>query len=148
MRRSSVCLSEPRYLVHLEVICSSIASYQTGRSSKVVCFRDCLSSTLSPFCPSLFLPFGCVQLRIHDSQRVNFYVHVASGPIIEDCTGLRFAPSELGYPQHSDQLKVLVRQLYMPNIQSFTGVLSALWDIAIPLRTLVCCALLCVSCGG
>eukprot|EP00904_Undaria_pinnatifida_P013060 jgi/Undpi1/8885/HiC_scaffold_25.g11347.m1 len=45
------------------------------------------------------------QLRIHDSQRVDFYVTVSSGPIIEDCSGLRFAPSGLEYPQYHAHLK-------------------------------------------
>jgi len=32
------------------------------------------------------------QLRLHDSFRCDFYTHIRSNPIIEDCTGLRFAP--------------------------------------------------------
>lgn len=50
-------------------------------------------------------PCLALQLRIHDSQGVDFYVAVASGPIIEDCSGLRFAPSRLEYPQHRAHLQ-------------------------------------------
>ena len=46
------------------------------------------------------------QLRIHDSQDVDFYVLVASGPIIEDCSRLRFAPTGLGYPDYHQHLQV------------------------------------------
>lgn len=53
--------------------------------------------------PCLF--FHVVQLRIHDSQDVDFYVLVASGPIIEGCSGLRFSPSRLQYPEHDQHLK-------------------------------------------
>ncbi|CAM9229294.1 unnamed protein product, partial [Scytosiphon promiscuus] len=45
------------------------------------------------------------QLRIHDSEDVDFYVLVASGPIIEDCSRLRFAPSGLRYPEYQYQLQ-------------------------------------------
>eukprot|EP00752_Nemacystus_decipiens_P005588 g5057.t1 len=45
------------------------------------------------------------QLRIHDSEGVDFYVLVASGPIIEDCCRLRFAPTVLRYPQYQNHLQ-------------------------------------------
>jgi hypothetical protein len=32
----------------------------------------------------------CRQLRIHDCINVSFYIHVASGPIIEGCKGMKF----------------------------------------------------------
>jgi hypothetical protein len=46
---------------------------------------------------------GCVfhvatrQIRIHDAENVDFYVHAMSRPIIEDCSKLRFAPFNLAY---------------------------------------------------
>ncbi|CAM9531762.1 unnamed protein product, partial [Laminaria digitata] len=52
------------------------------------------------------------QLRIHDSQGVDFYVSVASGPIIEGCSGLRFAPSNLEYPQHHAHLQASKNTLH------------------------------------
>ncbi|CAN0028694.1 unnamed protein product [Ectocarpus sp. 4 AP-2014] len=45
------------------------------------------------------------QLRIHESRDVDFYVLVASGPIIEDCSGLRFAPTGLRYPEYQHHLQ-------------------------------------------
>lgn len=32
------------------------------------------------------------QVRIHDCKNVDIYLHCASHPIIEDCSGMRFAP--------------------------------------------------------
>lgn len=32
------------------------------------------------------------QVRIHECERVDFYLHCSSHPIIEDCGGVRFAP--------------------------------------------------------
>lgn len=37
------------------------------------------------------------QVRIHDCENVDFYLHCTSNPIIEDCTGLRFAPIPEAY---------------------------------------------------
>lgn len=54
------------------------------------------------------------QLRIHDSERVDFYVMVASGPIIEDCTALRFAPSRLRYTAYEGQLQASSTQTKRP----------------------------------
>ena len=42
------------------------------------------------------------QIRIHHTLNTDFYVHPQSGPIIEDCEGLRFAPYGLTYPHLSD----------------------------------------------
>lgn len=61
----------------------------------------------------MYLP----QLRVHESKLVDFYVRVASGPIVEDCSGLRFAPSGLRYPAYNAQLEVRLqyrRPEYMP----------------------------------
>ena len=35
---------------------------------------------------------ACQQLRIHTSSKCDFYIHVTSRAIIEDCKELRFAP--------------------------------------------------------
>lgn len=37
------------------------------------------------------------QLRIHTTEACDLYVHTVSGPIIEDCDALRFAPYALRY---------------------------------------------------
>ena len=41
-------------------------------------------------CHSSTIHCSCYQLRIHDSKNVTFHVWVRSGPIIEDCTGIKF----------------------------------------------------------
>jgi hypothetical protein len=38
------------------------------------------------------IALGAKQLRIHDSTQTDFYVAVFGNPIIENCSGLRFAP--------------------------------------------------------
>jgi hypothetical protein len=38
------------------------------------------------------IALGVKQLRIHDSNQTDFYVAVFGNPIIENCSGLRFAP--------------------------------------------------------
>lgn len=43
-------------------------------------------------CEDCTLYLGSRQLRMHTSQRVDFYVHASSHPIIEHCSALRFAP--------------------------------------------------------
>jgi hypothetical protein len=37
------------------------------------------------------------QVRIHECRNVDMYLHCTSHPIIEDCTGMRFAPIPLCY---------------------------------------------------
>lgn len=37
------------------------------------------------------------QVRIHECSNVDIYLHCGSHPIIEDCTGMRFAPLPLRY---------------------------------------------------
>jgi len=46
------------------------------------------------------------QMRLHDSYRTDFYLHMRSNPIIEDCSGLRFAP----YAEHYDGLQEELEQ--------------------------------------
>lgn len=46
------------------------------------------------------------QLRIHNTTGTDFYVHVMSGPIIEDCKGVRFAPYCLSYCRLEVHFKV------------------------------------------
>lgn len=72
------------------------------------CLQTCLAFPSHRFCSHLLDWTGWLysQLRIHDSQGVDFYVLVASGPIIEDCCGLRFAPTGLRYPEYQHHLQV------------------------------------------
>ncbi|GBG26860.1 Tubulin-specific chaperone C [Hondaea fermentalgiana] len=45
------------------------------------------------------------QIRIHDSTRCDFYLHVLSRPIIEHCNALRFAPYGLSYKGLDSQVQ-------------------------------------------
>jgi tubulin-specific chaperone C len=41
----------------------------------------------------------CHQLRIHESYNSDFYVHLGSRAIIENCSNVRFAPYSWSYPE-------------------------------------------------
>lgn len=45
---------------------------------------------------------ACQQLRIHTTRQSNFYLHVTSKAIIEDCHSVGFAPYSLSYTQLDD----------------------------------------------
>lgn len=55
----------------------------TGRVSGPVHINDVSNSTLVVIAR---------QVRIHNCKNVDIYLHCASHPIIEDCSGMRFAP--------------------------------------------------------
>ncbi|GAB6021731.1 hypothetical protein CHUAL_004309 [Chamberlinius hualienensis] len=42
-------------------------------------------------CESVKFNLACQQLRVHNSRNVNFYVHITSRSIIEECSGIKFA---------------------------------------------------------
>lgn len=48
-------------------------------------------------CRSCEFAVACQQLRVHLTTESDFYVHVVSTPIIEDCRSVRFAPYNLKY---------------------------------------------------
>jgi tubulin-specific chaperone C len=45
------------------------------------------------------------QIRIHEARATDFYLRVRSRPIIEDCSGVRFAPHALKYEGIQEDLK-------------------------------------------
>ncbi|XBH87384.1 hypothetical protein VPH35_074851 [Triticum aestivum] len=45
------------------------------------------------------------QIRIHEARATDFYLRVRSRPIIEDCSGVRFAPHALKYEGIEDDLR-------------------------------------------
>jgi hypothetical protein len=61
-------------------------------------------SVLLHACADCVFMFAARQLRIHTSSRCDYYLRVMSRPIIEHCTGLRFAPYGVAYPQLEAQL--------------------------------------------
>lgn len=58
--------------------------------------------------PSPHAFFFSFQLRIHNTEACDLYVHTVSGPIIEDCDSLRFAPYALTYPGLEGHMAVRV----------------------------------------
>lgn len=49
-------------------------------------------------CTNCTFVVACQQLRIHTTTNTNFYIHVTSRAIIEDCSGVLFAPYNWAYP--------------------------------------------------
>lgn len=61
-------------------------------------------SALIERCTGCNLVLACHQLRLHSSTDCRLYLHVASTPIIEDCSGISMAPYALRYPTLSDDV--------------------------------------------
>ncbi|XP_056424176.1 tubulin-specific chaperone C [Hyla sarda] len=49
-------------------------------------------------CTDCLFAFSCQQLRTHSTTDSRFYLHVTSRAIIEDCSGLLYAPFTWSYP--------------------------------------------------
>ncbi|MBN3320202.1 TBCC protein, partial [Atractosteus spatula] len=67
--------------------------------------RDCeilcgpvSSSIFVDHCSGCTFAFSCQQLRTHNTTDCQVYLHVTSRAIIEDCSGVRFAPFSWSYP--------------------------------------------------
>ena len=56
-------------------------------------------------CSSCTFAIASRQMRIHDTEDVDFYLRVLSGPIIEHCARVRFAPYAVTYPFLDAELK-------------------------------------------
>ncbi|XP_044140800.1 tubulin-specific chaperone C [Bufo gargarizans] len=64
---------------------------------KVLC-GPVATSVFVDNCSDCLFTFPCQQLRTHSSTDCRFYLHVTSRAIIEDCSGLHFAPFTWSYP--------------------------------------------------
>eukprot|EP00800_Vazella_pourtalesii_P002622 TRINITY_DN1256_c0_g1_i1.p1 TRINITY_DN1256_c0_g1~~TRINITY_DN1256_c0_g1_i1.p1 ORF type:complete len:356 (+),score=56.95 TRINITY_DN1256_c0_g1_i1:54-1070(+) len=73
--------------VHLSNITNSKVSFGPVKTSIMI--HDSVNTVFS---------MACQQLRIHTSSKCDFYIHVTSRAIIEDCKQLRFAPFTNNYP--------------------------------------------------
>ena len=62
-----------------------------------------LSSVFLDNCRDSKIVFGCQQLRCHKSSRCDFYLHIRSRAIIEDCSECRFAPYSRDYPGREEE---------------------------------------------
>ncbi|KAK7913758.1 hypothetical protein WMY93_013969 [Mugilogobius chulae] len=56
------------------------------------------SSVFVDRCQNSVLAFPCQQLRTHNTTRTQVYLHVTSRAIVEDCSGVSFAPFAWSYP--------------------------------------------------
>jgi tubulin-specific chaperone C len=64
------------------------------RDCSVLC-TSVRGSALLHACSTSSFFLSARQIRVHTTQRCDFYIHVASRPIIEHCSHLRFAPFEV-----------------------------------------------------
>ena len=65
------------------------------------------------------LVIGCHQLRIHDSYDCQFYIHLGSRAIIENCSNVKFAPYSWTYPNIEDHF---TKSGLDPNQSNYTNV--------------------------
>ncbi|KAJ8416103.1 hypothetical protein AAFF_G00381250 [Aldrovandia affinis] len=66
------------------------------RDSEIFC-GPVSSSVFVDQCSGCTLVFACQQLRPHNTTDTQVYLHVTSRAIIEDCTGIHFAPFNWSY---------------------------------------------------
>lgn len=69
----------------------------SGPVSSAIFINDCSNCTFV---------LGCQQLRIHQSHKCHFYIHVTSRAIIEECTEVAFAPYNWDYPEIDDHYEL------------------------------------------
>lgn len=66
--------------------------HMTRLSSCRIIAGPVMTSVFLELCSGCQFLIGCQQLRAHKSSSCDFYLHVRSRAIIEDCTSVRFAP--------------------------------------------------------
>ncbi|KAK3591569.1 hypothetical protein CHS0354_041616 [Potamilus streckersoni] len=64
------------------------------------------SSIFITECQDCVFVLPCQQLRIHTTKNSQFYIHVTSRAIIEDCSGVKFGPFNWKYPGLNDHYKI------------------------------------------
>jgi len=91
-------------LENCSVIISGIPStlHMTKLSNCRIIAGPVLTSVFLENCEKSVFIMGCQQLRIHKSQDCDFYLHVRSRAIIEDCFSCRFSPYNREY-DHRDK---------------------------------------------
>ncbi|XP_041830879.1 tubulin-specific chaperone C [Melanotaenia boesemani] len=78
-----------KHIDNCEILC--------GPVSTSVFIDHCRNSTLA---------FPCQQMRTHNTTDTQVYVHVTSRAIIEDCSGVSFAPFSWSYPTLEEDFSV------------------------------------------
>ncbi|KAL3874927.1 hypothetical protein ACJMK2_037879 [Sinanodonta woodiana] len=64
------------------------------------------SSIFITECQDCVFVLPCQQLRIHTTVNSQFYIHVTSRAIIEDCSGVKFGPYNWKYPSLDEHYKI------------------------------------------
>lgn len=59
-----------------------------------------LTSVFLENCRNCTLVVGCHQLRIHKTHECNFYLHVSSHPVVEECSECNFSPYQRLVSEH------------------------------------------------
>lgn len=83
----------------IQLRCNPSVVYLSNIRSSVILIGPVTGSAFISNCHDSKIVIACHQLRIHDSQQVDFYINVASRAIIENCNELHFAPYTWSYPE-------------------------------------------------
>jgi len=79
----------------------------TNIKDSIIVLGPVAGSVFIEDCQNSKFILACHQLRIHGSKEIQFYLHVTSKPIIEDCDSLLFAPySPFSYPTLEEDFKL------------------------------------------
>ena len=106
VRNAPTCCAELLLIRTVGSILVRSLAQRTLKAQTIAC-----SSLLPDKCACVWCAMVCnvglsLQIRIHYATNCQFYLHVLSNPIIEDCSGLQFAPYSLRYDNLFDQLVV------------------------------------------
>ena len=108
---SSYTIYDIIFYIHLRVLCGPVSS-----SVFVEDCKDCV------------FVVACQQLRVHSTTNSQFYLHVTSRAIIEDCQKVSFAPYSWNYPdleQHFEVRFYTIMSIIVQNISLVPRPLSA-----------------------
>ncbi|XP_071454412.1 tubulin-specific chaperone C-like [Hetaerina americana] len=91
----------------------TVKLYGTPSTIHISCLSNCTvlsgpvaTSILIESCSNCTFVLPCQQLRIHNTKKSDFYIHVTTKAIIEDCTMVQFAP----YNWHYDEIQEHYKQ--------------------------------------
>lgn len=80
--------------------------HMTGLRGCQILVGPVLTSVFIDGCVDCTFAFPCQQVRIHNTERCHFYVHVSSRSIIEDTTNVHFAPFNWEYENIDEHFKL------------------------------------------
>ena len=81
--------------VKVKVVGNPSTLHMTNVRESVIHVGPVSSSVFLEDCADCTFVLACQQLRTHKTVTSTFYLHVTSKAIVEDCSGLRFAPYPL-----------------------------------------------------